>query len=171
MIGGREGGGRARPLSSIMKVQGKTFQKTLPLPLGAEIKIIQSPLVQIREDTKLGLSMKPRSVHRRGSHPERHHQSRGGEGGERVSCPRLLLVSRIPLSYLMSGGGPRLCSSEGRKRDCPGGPPGLAVPPPPLRPARCGHAGPGPATPSPLERSFGEQAALGNWGESDARSK
>lgn len=47
-----------------MKVQGKTFQKILPLPLWAEIKITQSPLIQITEDTELGLSMKPRSVHR-----------------------------------------------------------------------------------------------------------
>lgn len=36
---GREGKGRARPLSSVIHVQGRTFQKTLPLPHEAEIKI------------------------------------------------------------------------------------------------------------------------------------
>lgn len=98
------------------------------LPLGAEIKITQSPLIQMRKNTKLGLSMTPRSVQsgdrsaRNGPLPKRHHQSGGGRRRKSASPGQLTLLSRTPFCHPEGGGSPKLCSSERGKHGSHSGP-------------------------------------------------
>lgn len=127
MRAGRERQGEASELNYECPRQNLTEDSSLPL--GAEIKITQSPMIQMRENIRLGLNMTPRSVQRWGQVSETRTSPREAPPVRRQSkeekcssSPGLILLLRTPFSHPEGGGDPRLGNSEGGKHGSHSGP-------------------------------------------------